>query len=422
MDEGLRVEQHGPVLVATIDRQERMNALNQEIYDAFAETWARAASDPSLRSIVVTGAGDRAFCTGMDLKDFAQRGGPRPVKADVHEELRVTPLHCDVWLPTVTAVNGVCTGAGLHFISDADIVIASSNASFLDTHVSVGQVAAVEPISLLPRIGLGNTLRLTTLGRHGRLPANEALRIGLVDEVVERDMLLERAIETGRAGGQWFTGGHRSVQAGDPGCSGASDARGVAGRLGDLARPPQPCRQHRGADRLRREAGAQVAVTGSETGQAEDVDAVVAVAEQYFRAQLPDRWVAAVDHDDLDGLLAARRSVDPDEVWAAIAAGGYLVPSWEVEYGGLGVSSATAAAISRTLGRYRMPTFRNPVGVDLVGPALMRWGSEKTKGQSTSRPSPVTRRSGASCSPNLEPVLTWPVWPLERSPTAISGC
>ena len=195
MGEGLKVEQHGPVLVATIDRQERMNALNQEVHDAFIEAWARAANDPSLRSIVVTGAGERAFCTGMDLKDFAARGGPRPVKADVHEELRLTPLHCDVWLPTVVAVNGVCTGAGLHFISDADVVIASSKASFLDTHVSVGQVAAVEPISLLPRIGLGNALRLTVLGRHGRVAAREALRIGLVDEVVDPDMLLERAIE-----------------------------------------------------------------------------------------------------------------------------------------------------------------------------------------------------------------------------------
>jgi enoyl-CoA hydratase/carnithine racemase len=195
MGEGLSVEQQGPVLVATIDRQERMNALNQEIYDAFVETWKWAASEPSLRSIVVTGAGERAFCTGMDLKDFAERGGPRPVKADVHEELRLTPLHCDVWLPTIIAVNGVCTGAGLHFISDADVVIASSNASFLDTHVTVGQVAAVEPISLLPRIGLGNALRLTVLGRHGRMSAHEALRIGMVDEVVDPHQLRERAIE-----------------------------------------------------------------------------------------------------------------------------------------------------------------------------------------------------------------------------------
>jgi enoyl-CoA hydratase/carnithine racemase len=195
MGECLRVERHGPVLVATIDRQERMNSLNQEIYDALAETWAQAAGDPSLRSIVVTGAGPRAFCTGMDLKDFAERGGPRPAKADVHDELRVTPLHCDVWLPTIVAVNGVCTGAGLHFVSDADVVLASSTASFLDTHVSVGQVAALEPIALLPRIGLGNVLRLTVLGRHGRVPADEALRIGLVDEVVEPDELLARAIE-----------------------------------------------------------------------------------------------------------------------------------------------------------------------------------------------------------------------------------
>jgi alkylation response protein AidB-like acyl-CoA dehydrogenase len=122
-----------------------------------------------------------------------------------------------------------------------------------------------------------------------------------------------------------------------------------------------------------------MAVTGAEAGQPVDLDAVVAAAERYFRAQLPARWVAAVDHDDLDDLVAVRRSVDPDEVWAGIAAGGYLVPSWEVEYGGLGVAPATAAAISRTLGHYRMPTFRNPVGVDLVGPALMRWGSEKQK-------------------------------------------
>ena len=83
-------------------------------------------SDRSIGAIVVTGAGDRAFCTGMDLKAFAERGGPRPINPNVHEELRVTPLHCDIWMPTVVAVNGVCTGAGLHFIADADIVVAAS--------------------------------------------------------------------------------------------------------------------------------------------------------------------------------------------------------------------------------------------------------------------------------------------------------
>ena len=195
MGDGIAVEQHGRVMVVTIDRQERMNAFSQEMYDVLRETWASLHNSSSVRSIVITGAGDRAFCTGMDLKAFAERGGPRPVKDDVHEELRVTPLHCGVWLPTIVAVNGVCTGAGLHFVADADVVLASSNASFLDTHVSVGQVTAVEPITLLPRIGLGNALRLAVLGRHGRLDAYEALRIGLVDEVVEPVNLLERAFE-----------------------------------------------------------------------------------------------------------------------------------------------------------------------------------------------------------------------------------
>lgn len=194
MAEGLSVERHGRVLVVTIDRQDRMNALSQEVYDGLLETWTSLKDDRSVRAIVVTGAGERAFCTGMDLKAFAERGGPRPVKDDVHEELRVTPMHCDVWLPTIVAVNGVCTGAGLHFVADADVVLASTSASFLDTHVSVGQVAAIEPITLLPRIGLGNALRLTVLGRHGRIGAEEALRISLVDEVVEPGALLERAM------------------------------------------------------------------------------------------------------------------------------------------------------------------------------------------------------------------------------------
>lgn len=197
MSDELKVERRGHVLVVTIDRQERMNALSQQVYDGLLETWTSLHGDRTTRAIVITGAGSRAFCTGMDLQAFAERGGPRPAKADVHEELKVTPLHCDVWLPTIVAVNGVCTGSGLHFVADADVVIASTAASFLDTHVSVGQVTAIEPITLLPRIGLGNALRFSVLGRHGRINAEEALRISLVDEVVEPDRLLDRAVELG---------------------------------------------------------------------------------------------------------------------------------------------------------------------------------------------------------------------------------
>ena len=195
MSDEVTIEREGHVLVATINRPDRMNALNQAAHDTLRETWLSLHEDRSVRAIVITGAGDRAFCTGMDLQDHAARGGPRPAKADVHEELRQTPLNCDVWLPTIVAVNGVCVGGGFHFVADADIVLASSTASFIDTHVSVGQVTALEPIQLLPRIGLGNALRLAVLGRKGRISAAEALRISLVDEVVEPEQLLARAME-----------------------------------------------------------------------------------------------------------------------------------------------------------------------------------------------------------------------------------
>jgi enoyl-CoA hydratase/carnithine racemase len=195
MTEELKVERRGRVLVVTINRPERMNALNQGVYDALEATWRSLHDDQEIRAIVITGSGERAFSVGMDLKDFAARGGPRPVKENVHDELKVSPLSCDVWLPTIVAVNGVCTGAGYHLVAEADIIIASTNASFMDTHVSVGQCTALEPISLMPRIGLGNALRMSVLGRHGRMDAAEALRISLVDEVVEPDQLLDRAVE-----------------------------------------------------------------------------------------------------------------------------------------------------------------------------------------------------------------------------------
>jgi enoyl-CoA hydratase/carnithine racemase len=193
----LHVERRGHVLVATMNRPERMNALSPQLHQDMRDTWEAVQSDARVRAIVITGAGTRAFCTGMDLQAHAERGGPPPAKDNVRDELRTTPLAYGLWLPTVVAVNGVCTGSGLHFVADADFVLASSTASFLDTHVSVGQVAALEPISLVPRIGLGNALRLAVLGRHGRLDATEALRISLVDEVVEPEQLLDRAVKLG---------------------------------------------------------------------------------------------------------------------------------------------------------------------------------------------------------------------------------
>jgi E-phenylitaconyl-CoA hydratase len=198
MSDELLVEREGPVVTVTLNRESSLNSLSDEIHRALPETWQSVRKDPSIRAIIITGAGTRAFCVGMDLRQNVQRGGHRKQEnpdARLKDSVGMTPLNNGVWVPTIVAVNGMCVAGGLHFVVDADIVIASTNASFFDTHTMIGQVAALEPIGLLPRIGLGNALRMITLGKAGRLSAEDALRISLVSEVVAPDQLLARARE-----------------------------------------------------------------------------------------------------------------------------------------------------------------------------------------------------------------------------------
>lgn len=186
------------VAVVTFNRPDSLNAFDDEMHGELAATWKRITDDPEVRSIVITGKG-RGFCVGMDLKRVGERGFRTPTSDRISDANKLTPLNNDIWLPVVVAVNGVCAGGGLHFVADADVVLASTDASFVDTHVGVGQVAALEPISLMPRIGLGNALKLAVLGRAGKLDAAEALRIGLVDAVHQPDELIDRALQLARA-------------------------------------------------------------------------------------------------------------------------------------------------------------------------------------------------------------------------------
>jgi alkylation response protein AidB-like acyl-CoA dehydrogenase len=110
-----------------------------------------------------------------------------------------------------------------------------------------------------------------------------------------------------------------------------------------------------------------------------EFDEILADAERFVREVLPADWIAAVDSEDVEAIVAVRQTVDPDDVWARIASGGYVAPAWPVEYGGRGVAVKASIAIGRMLGRYRVPRFNNPVGVDLVGPAILRWGTDEQK-------------------------------------------
>jgi enoyl-CoA hydratase/carnithine racemase len=194
--EGLRVERRGHVGVLTLDDPDTLNALSAEIFEKLRDAWSGFRADPEIRVVVLTGEG-RGFCSGANVRNLesvaeASREGTRPEDADWP---RFTARHVGFFKPVITAVNGVCAGAGLHFVADSDIVIAGERASFVDTHVNVGQVTALEPIGLSRRVPLERLLRMVVLGRHERISAEEALRIHLVSEVVPDAQLMERALE-----------------------------------------------------------------------------------------------------------------------------------------------------------------------------------------------------------------------------------
>src|SRR5207253_9922054 len=131
--------------------------------------------DDDVRVIVNTGEG-KAFQTGLDVvqlsrdKDALREQSRRTRDA----ALRRTAWHNSVWKPVIAAVNGVCAGGGLHFVADADIVIASSAATFVDPHVSVGQASVYETIALAKKSPMESVLRMAFTGRHERLSAARA--------------------------------------------------------------------------------------------------------------------------------------------------------------------------------------------------------------------------------------------------------
>jgi enoyl-CoA hydratase/carnithine racemase len=194
----LLVERHGPVGWLIFNRPEAGNAMNAEMMEALPRAWSELDCDPDVRVIAVTGAG-HAFQTGLDVVQLSR--DPAALKAmsrrTKRADLRLTGWHLGVGKPIITAVNGICAGGGLHFIADSDIVTASSTASFLDPHVSVGQVSAFETIGLARRASFGAVARMALTGAYERITAEKARRLGWVSEVVEPEALRPAAQRLG---------------------------------------------------------------------------------------------------------------------------------------------------------------------------------------------------------------------------------
>jgi enoyl-CoA hydratase/carnithine racemase len=184
------------ILTVRLNRPDRLNALTRPMLLELGEIFTKAGASADVRVIVFTGEG-RGFCSGADAQSLAN-SAEQSVEQRIAERPFFTPRMVGIWKPSICAVNGICAGAGLHFVADLDIVIASEKASFTDTHVNIGQVTALEPIGLARRLPLGSVLRLVTLGKAERLSAERACELNLVSEVVPHDSLMERAHELAR--------------------------------------------------------------------------------------------------------------------------------------------------------------------------------------------------------------------------------
>ncbi len=193
-DQDLLYEKKDGIAIITLNRPHRMNALPIDIWtDGLAELWKDFDSDPKMRVAVLTATGDRAFCTGVDVKDTAQRD--REGRQRSAGEIRATPWQNQVSKPVITAVNGLCGGGGLMLVSDSDIAIASPNAQFFNPGVGVGIVALYGQAVWTKWVPFQSVMRMALMGPGERISAHRACELGIITEVVEDKPLLERAVE-----------------------------------------------------------------------------------------------------------------------------------------------------------------------------------------------------------------------------------
>ncbi len=265
-----RLDRDGAILTITIDRPEVLNSLHEDAHIELDRAFDLYAADPELRVAIITGVGDRAFCVGTDLKSLARSG---PYEYPPGGFAGITKRF-DLWKPVIAAVNGLCLGGGVEIVAACDLAIASDHAEF----------ALPEPLVGLAALGGGALQRLARqmpmkeamwlVLTAKRIPADEARRIGLVNEVVPRGMAMERAqaLRSCRAARRWTARrprtrharlravGARGIEAGDAAKrGGAGSRRGYAQALsGRRTHARERGRQGRSA-RLRGKAQTPVA-------------------------------------------------------------------------------------------------------------------------------------------------------------------
>jgi enoyl-CoA hydratase/carnithine racemase len=205
-------EERNGVAWVTLNRPEKYNAFNTKMTEELHAIWRSLRRNGDVRCAVLTGAGDKAFCTGIDRSevnvdwpDEMQAGSTgggddgtgiasyaSPLMHDDPGEL-IGPKTSDLWKPVIAAVNGMACGGAFYMLGEADFIISADHATYFDPHVDYGMAAVFEPIHMLQKMPFHEVMRMSLLGGAERMSAARAFQVGLVSEVVPAADLVEQA-------------------------------------------------------------------------------------------------------------------------------------------------------------------------------------------------------------------------------------
>lgn len=177
----------------TLDRPDSHNALSARMRQDLRSLWRFLRDDDSVRSVVLTGRGEKSFCSGIDRTELADEPGRFDPYSYDDLGSEIGPKTNGLWKPVIAAVNGMACGGAAYLLGEVEFIIAADHATFFDPHVTYGMPAVYEPIVLSGRMAFGDLARMSLLGAGERMSAATAMASGLVSEVVASDCLLESA-------------------------------------------------------------------------------------------------------------------------------------------------------------------------------------------------------------------------------------
>jgi enoyl-CoA hydratase/carnithine racemase len=197
--DAVRLDIKDTIATVLLNRPEALNAFDHEVLLGLQKRAQAIKENPEVRVVVMTGAGDKAFSAGLDLKMVASGGGPKdifPSYRQGYDSLytlkMIFTMYEDLAVPVIAAINGYCLGAGLELILCCDIRLACDTAVFGLPEIQLGVIPDLGSTQRLPRIvGSGIAKELILTGR--RIPAAEAVRVRLVDHVYPKDQLMIEA-------------------------------------------------------------------------------------------------------------------------------------------------------------------------------------------------------------------------------------